>query len=369
MSRFKSHELSGKAFVVLALAAAASLVAAYMAVCLAIDPFNIVHAAGPARYASNEERLSKWAIARSPAYDSYVAGSSASRAFDLAALNREFGAHFAHLTLSGGTSYEQLDLLKLLSDRRRKVLVLDVLFNQYAGHDHAPEYGDYPSYLYDGHPTHALRVYLTCNPFLLRELYYAYWMNWRGINKVPVQDRMTADGFLNLEPLRGWEAGRARREIAAVRQLTRSRMQLHTENFQSIMDVAAPRFEHVFLYFPPMHAEALRWRLVEGTPEDREVYCAWKQRIIAIASRYPRVVLIDYQTINATTQRDDNFWDYAHVRAPVYRMILDDFSSWMRLGRLAHSDFGQVADVRYAASLTPDALFYPRTPAGQGQAL
>jgi hypothetical protein len=354
-------------FVISALASAAGLIAAYVAVCLALDPFNIVHTAGPARYASNEERFSKRAIALNPAYDSYFAGSSTSRAFPIADFDREFGARFAHLTLSGGTSYEQLNLLKQLPDRRLKYLVLDLLFNEYAGNDHAPEYSDYPSSLYDGHPGHAVLVYLTCNPFLLKELYYAYWMNVQGINKVPVQDRMTPDGFINLEPERGWDASRARDEIAAVRKLTRVRMQLHTENFQSLMDIAAPRFQTIFLYFPPLHAEAMRWRLVEGTEEDRRTYCAWKRRIIAMAARYPQAVLIDYETINPVTERDDNFWDYSHVRAPVYRMLLEDFSSWVRRGRLAHPDFGQVADAAYAASLTPGSLFYPRMPTGKAR--
>ena len=112
MSTSKPVPLSGKSFVISALAAAGVLVASYLALCLAIDPFNIVHPAGPARYASNEERLSKRAIALNPAYDSYFAGSSTSRAFQIADFNREFGARFAHLTLSGGTSFEQLNLLR-----------------------------------------------------------------------------------------------------------------------------------------------------------------------------------------------------------------------------------------------------------------
>ena len=96
-----------------------------------------------------------------------------------------------------------------------------------------------------------------------------------------------------------------------------------------------------------------------GPPENLKNYLAWKKEVIAMASHYPQVVLIDYQTVNPYTVRNENYFDFTHFRANLRQMILEDFTSWVHEGRLAHPDFGQVADGDYGRRLSPQSLFFP----------
>ena len=351
--------MSCKTFVWSAFGLTTLLIAAYLSLCCAIDPFNLYHPISSLRYISTEQRLARPAVARSPNYDSYFVGSSMIQEFVPADFNKALGARFAHLTLSAASSYEDLNLLKLLAPRRYKYLVMEVYFQSFTPNLHATYYPDYPAYLYDDNPYNDIEAYLTCNPFMLGELYRAYFRNFRGIDKDPHGYRPTPDGYYSWESQKRWDAQSVRAEIASIWQYRHGKTQFSTENFRAILETAAPRFEHVLLYFPPVHAEALRVHFIAGPPENMTNYLAWKKDAIAMASAYPQVVFIDYQTINPYTLRDENYFDFNHYRANLRQMILDDFASWLKRHRLAHGDFGQLADRAYGQRLSPQSLFFP----------
>src|SRR5262245_16545288 len=101
-------------------------VLAYWGIGAIIAAFNLYNRIEPNRYLPTEQRLAKRAILRNPIYDSYFVGGSMSELFSIPEFNKAFGAHFAQMTLSGGTSYEQLNILRQLPKRPFKFLVLEV---------------------------------------------------------------------------------------------------------------------------------------------------------------------------------------------------------------------------------------------------
>jgi hypothetical protein len=359
--------MSNKRFIGWALGIAAVLFGSYLSVCVVIDPFNLFHPISPDRYVSNEERLSKWAIAHSPEFDSYFIGGSMNQEFLIPEFNRIFGAHFANLSLNGATSYEELNMLKQIPPKHLKVLVLDVFYMAYMAESNAPKYPDYPYYLYDTQRHNYFEAYLVFNSFLLRELYYAYCRNFRGVYKIEQYFRMSPDGYCHQEPKTSWDPKMADEHINTVHVVRDWRVNLHPENFQAMLDLAAPRFEHILVYFPPIHAEALRVRLLGAPGDALQNYIVWKKRMIAIAARYPQVVLVDYQTINPYTIRNDYYWDFHHYRLKIYELIKEDFVSLMQFHRLAHPDFGQIADPSYGESFSPASFYFPRDFSGMGR--
>jgi hypothetical protein len=279
--------------------------------------------------------------------------------FSAADFNRAFDAKFGNLTFGSATSFEQLNMLKQLPPKPFNYLMMEVYFDAYREDTRATHYPDYPRYLYDKNPYNDIEAYLFCNGFLLKELYRAYFWNFRGIDKDPHGYRPTADGYYSWEAQKQWDAKSAHDHIALVWKYHNGQMKFSAENFRKILETAAPRFDHILLFFAPVHAESLRAHFIVGPAENQKNYLAWKKEMIAIASLYPQVVLIDYQTVNPYTTRDENYFDFNHYRATLRRMILDDFVSWIYHHRLAHADFGQLADRAYGQRLSPQSLFFP----------
>jgi hypothetical protein len=359
--------MSDRAFLGSAFGLAAVSIGSYLSLCLVIDPFNLYHAITPQRYISGEERLAKWAVAHSPEHDSYFIGGSMSEELSIADFNRAFDAHFACLTLSGGTSYEQLNMLKQLPPGRSKVLVLDAYYVAYMAESNEPRYPAYPHYLYDNRNHHRWEAYLMLNPFMLRELVQAWHKNFRGVDIVPEYIRVTHDGYMLRDASLKWRnAPPTKDKIYIVRTLPRVELKLYPDNIEAIMALAASRFDQIYVYFPPVHAESLRVRLLNDPGGNLRSYLLWKKRVIDAVARVPQAVLIDYQTINRYTVNDENYWDFNHFRANVNRMIYDDFVSWRKTGRLAHPDFGQIADAGYGRNLSAGSFFFPRDPSVKG---
>jgi hypothetical protein len=355
----KDTQVSFAAFMGWPLGLAAVFLALYVGACVVIDPFNLYHAISPARYISTDPLFSKRAIARSPMHDSFFAGCSMNEEFSTADFNRIFDAKFGNLTFGAATSFEQLNMLKQLPSKHFKYLMMELYFDSYTEDTRATHYQGYPLYLYDENPYNDIEAYLFCNAFLLKELYRAYYWNFRGIDKDPGGVRVNVDGFFSWEALKHWDAGSVRETISRAWTLQGKPLRLSSGNFRAILEFAAPRFEHILLYFPPVHADLLRAPLGGSAEENLKNYTNWKKQMIKIAARHPNVLLIDYQTINAYTVRDENYWYANHFRANLRQMILDDFASWIHHHRMVHTDFGQLADRAYGQRLSSQSLYFP----------
>ncbi len=346
--------MSCKTFVKSAFELTFFLIVVYVVVCLVIDPFNLIHAIRPKRYVSTEQRYARQAVARSRAFNSFILGASMTQEFKIPHFNQALHARFAHLTLPAASSYEELNMLRQLPPRRYRYLFMDLYFNAFTEDLKATYYPNYPSFLYDNPRYNDVLAYLQCNPWILRELYLAYYKNILGVDKNPRGRHGSADGYDSLESGKRWERKKVRQDIRAIWAHQHQRLAFSTANFKAILETAAPRFDRLLFYFPPVHAESLRAHFIDGPPENLQAYLRWKKEMIAMAASYPNVVLLDYQTINPYTLEDENYFDFNHFRAPIRQMILDDVVSWLDHRRLAHPDFGAVATPAYGNRLRPD---------------
>lgn len=351
MRAIKNPVLAPRSFVLFSLCAGALAIILYVGVCVHIDPFNLFHVIGPGRYVSIEGRFSKPAIARAAAYDSYVAGCSISEEFGQEDSNRLLGVRFGNLTMGGATSREQLNILRVLPSKKYKVLLMEVFYENY-GADPEDVKPGFPGVLYDGNRFNDIQIYFQFNLWLLKELYHAFIWNHRGADPNKEWHRLGADGYFGWESLKTWDATTVRRYLFHSIVFRENRLALSTVNFQSLLATEGKRFEHVLLYFPPLHADALEAQFAQSRWDNQKTYIQWKRDVIRIAAQYPNVILIDYQTLHPYARRDENFWTYNHFRSHLREMILEDFVSYLRTGRLAHPDFGHVADAAYGDRLS-----------------
>jgi hypothetical protein len=297
---------------------------------------------------SEEQRLSKKAILYNPVYDSFFVGGSMSEMFVVREFNAAFNSHFAQMTLSGATSFEELNIIKCLPKSRYKFLVMELYFASHTDNTHATRYANYPAFLYDQTPFNDVQVYFLINRFMVRELWQAFFYNIFGIEKRGPAARPLFDGSFPWETNRTWNEEEVRKKIKTVQDYTTTEeLKYSTTNFKEMMEVAAPKFEKLFLFFPPVNVASLNARFVGKHPKNLQNYLNWKADVIGIADQYKNVILIDYQTINRYTEDIHNYWDYNHFRSNLDDMILDDFESVEATGRLRHDHFGHLADEYY----------------------
>ena len=88
----------------------------YAFVCV-VDPWGVLPLSPqlPRVPVSTNARFSFPALARSPAFDSVVIGTSTSRLLRPVVLNGEFGGHFANLAMNSATAWEQTRMLALFA--------------------------------------------------------------------------------------------------------------------------------------------------------------------------------------------------------------------------------------------------------------
>lgn len=138
---------------------------------LVIDPWNVLPLSPPLPRVpiSTNARFSFPALARSPAFDSLVLGTSTARLLRPAQLNLAFGGHFANLAMNSATAWEQMQLLQLfLRTHPTPKTILIGLDGEYCG-DTAPETTPrpFPRWMYQGSPWAGYQHMLT--PYAVQE--------------------------------------------------------------------------------------------------------------------------------------------------------------------------------------------------------
>jgi len=365
MSTFESlptRNLAFKRFLIHCLTGVAVFMTISLIFCAMIDPFNFYHSTEKEnRYTSPDQRFSRPAILQAPQYDSYILGGSMSQLFPIPELNNILGGNFAHLTFSGATSFELRNALHALPRHQYKSLLLEIYFASFTDNTQAIRYASYPEYLYDRNRWNDIRAYMYLDAFMIQELYRAISYNYLGADKRPSDERSESNGFFNWEKGRTWEETSARQRIDAAYELVTTHEQKYsTENFRQILK-DLPKFQQVFVYFPPISAVSLKSRTLRGHPNNLPNYLAWKREIMELALTQPNVVLIDYQTINRHTSDIQNYWDYNHFRSRFHRMIMEDIQSIQHHGRLKHAHFGRIVSSGDPRSLTLEFQSQMRT--------
>ena len=301
---------------------AAACLATIYAFVVTVDPWDVLPLSPPLPRVpiSSNARYSFPALARSPAFDSVVLGTSSARLLRPDELNPGFGARFANLSMNSATAYEQsrmLDLFRRWHRAPRAVIVaIDQAWCSFAVQRFTPR--PFPEWMYDGNPWAGYREMLT--PFAVQEAWNQA-MVMAGLKR----RRYGLDGYTSFVPPDA-QYDPARRDRAFERwpPLDTAPAPKDAEPvFPALplldeMLADLPPSTRKVLYVTPYHLEH------QGAPGS-VVAWGWarcKEAVAAIARRRGADAL-DFQIPSAITRDRDNFWDPVHYRQSIATRITE----------------------------------------------
>ena len=293
---------------------------------LLVDPYGTVWFSPPLARApvDSNQRFSYPAIARDPAYDSAVIGTSTTRMLRPDLLEEAFGGKFANLSLNSGTAYEQRMLLDLFArhhDPIKTVVVgIDIIWcerqDEYERFTPRP----FPPWMYDEDRWNDL-----LHLFNLRALEQTgKEIGWL----LDLHDSaFDANGFraflppreeYDLETARGHIYGKGPREPAApvvppvsVPDEERQAWVYATHAELAAMLKGLPAATTKILMLVPYHHRALP---VPGSLAASE-WGECRRRLVDIAGGFENVHVVDFMFRSDIAMRDENYWDVLHYGA------------------------------------------------------
>lgn len=311
---------------------------------LVLDPYMDVPFAPPLPRApvSTNQRFAYPALARLPAYDSAVIGTSTMRLLDPEQLDARLGGRFVNLAMNSATPYEQARLLEVFL-RHHPAPRLVVLGNDGSWCNRDPEAGNYtfrafPEWMYDDAPWNDL-LYLFNDKALEDAVRMLELL--RGVR----EPKYRLDGY------RDFTRDFGRYDAAAVKKRLYAERRARDASSDTEPSLSRPDWQYpwlprlhtllksipattpVVLVYPPVHRHYLE-NMASNIAE-----C--KGRSAALLADLPNLRALDYMQVSALTRVDDNFWDAVHTTAPVARLIETDLKALLA-GQTPPSGYAQV---------------------------
>ncbi len=331
----KSAAATWRGFLCWALASALALGLAVYTFILVLDPYQNVpfSPALPRAPVSQNQRFAYPALARDPAFDSAVVGTSTMRLLDPAVLDVALGARFVNLAMNSATAYEQRQMLDLFLRHhpRAKYLVvgLDDSWCKVAVDADRYTFRDFPEWMFDESRWNDL-LYLFNDKALenavrMLELvtgerepkygpdgFYDFTRDFGRYDPAAVRARLVPAGSVpapatpvDLAPSQS-HPGRRFANLTHLRPLLQR----------------VPEGTRVALVFPPFHL-AYASRAAES-------YAECKGRIVALARGFPHIHVMDYLIDSPVTRADGNYWDPLHTTREVAGTIAKDLGRELR---------------------------------------
>lgn len=294
---------------------------------LVVDPYQVVPFAPalPRAPISTNQRFSYPAIARSPAFDSAVIGTSTMRLLDPARLDAGSAARFANLAMNSATAYEQGRLLELFMRHHPKAYAV-VIGNDGTWCNRRPDVPQYtfrafPEWMFDDEPWNDL-LYLFNDKALEDAVRMAEYLAGRR------EAKYRPDGYRDFTLDFG-----PRDPRAAHKRLVKARPR------PAERGDAAPRLEHPTWQFPLLEQLAAR---INALPPNTRVVLVYppvydrylqtmavsmgecKARAASLLAWRPGLVTLDYMRPTPLTRSEENFWDAVHTTADVARTLEAD---------------------------------------------
>ncbi|MGE0483632.1 MAG: hypothetical protein AB7Q81_05805 [Gammaproteobacteria bacterium] len=300
---------------------------------LILDPYQNVPfspALDRAPIATNQ-RFSYPAIARDPAFDSVVIGTSTSRLIDPSALGAATGARFANLAMNSATAYEQRRIYDLFlrhhPSPRFLVLGVDETWCNRAAEMERYTFRDFPEWMYDASRWNDV-AYLFNDKALEDAVRMAELLLGQR------EAKYRRDGYRDFtRDLPAWEA----RAVAArlhggatdeIPPLAMAPARAHPgwtyprlNELRALLDATATA-TRILLVMPPLHARYLAARA--------ESLAECKGRLGAMASVRPNLSVLDYMAVSALTSDDRNYFDPVHFTRAVSAMVESDIGAVLR---------------------------------------
>lgn len=321
----KNTKTSWKSFWFLFAASFGLMYVGYSLFVFILNPYNIFpHNLTPTTLnMAQNQRFSYPAIARNPAYNSLVIGTSTSRLFQPAILDEGLERSFAILSMNSATAYEQYKIAEHFINHHDRVqdLIVGVdiswcdMNKPYAQYTSRP----FPEWMYDSSPWNDLT-----NHYSLRTLEVSLKKAAAMIGlKAPLyqangyENFLVDDSLYDLEKVRYSLYGQAqpKQKAPLIPSQTLSKDARAALSFPafpyltSLLEVI-PAHTRVSFIFVPYHHYTLPAKGSTAASQWQEC----KNRFTQIAQNRPNSVVIDFMKPSWFTLEDTHYWDPLHYR-------------------------------------------------------
>ena len=297
----------------------------------AVDPWGALPIHAPIRRwpVDGNARYAFPALARDPAFDSAVFGTSTSRLLRPATLDALFGGRFENLAMNAATAWEQAQLMAVFTRAHpaaRAVLVgLDVEWCGTGDEQRRLTERAFPAWMYGDD----------------RWAGYAHLLNLDAVQKAAQAfaefsglkpQVYGADGYTSFTPPdETYDAARAAAHLrewstfvpAGRRDGPPEGWRLPALELLAERLAALPAGTRKVLFFVPYS------RAVLPKPGEDAVAAVWaecKRRVATLAARVPGAVAVDFMRRSVVTGDDENYWDGLHYRQPIAERIVRDLA-------------------------------------------
>jgi hypothetical protein len=289
-----------------------------------VDPWGVLPLSPPLKRVpiSTNARFSFPALARSPAFDSVILGTSTSRMLRPAVLDGSFGAHFANLAMNSATAWEQSRVLALFtrSHPAPKIVMVGLDAAWCIRVPPRTSGRPFPAWMYEGSPWRGYSE--MANLYAVQEA-----ANQFAVLVGLKRRRYGLDGYTSFLP------DDSRYDPARV---AATFAQWGDAPNEAAVPVALPALKLLadgLAALPPATRKLLVFMPSEigqhGVPgSDAAVLLAGcKQAVSDIATATPGTVVVDFQIDSPITRSRDNYWDPLHYRIAVADRLMQDIAA------------------------------------------
>jgi hypothetical protein len=287
-----------------------------------VDPWGVLPLSPPLPRVpiSTNARFSFPALARSPAFDSAIFGTSTTRLLRPAVLNGMFGARFVNLAMNSATAWEESQMLALFT-RTHPAARMIVIGLDAAWCNETPQRGTgrpFPDWMYGGSPWRGYREIATL--YAVQEA-----ANQFAVVTGMKRRRYGLDGYTDFLPDdRAYDPARVAARFAqwgpapnipAGKGHVFPALPMLAERL-----AALPAGTRKLLFFTPSHVS------LQGEPgsDVAALNAACKRDVARIASSVPGTTVVDFLIPSPITRVRDNYWDPLHYRVPIANRIMRD---------------------------------------------
>jgi hypothetical protein len=289
-----------------------------------VDPWGVLPLSLPAHRApiSTNARFSFPALARNPAFDSLIIGTSTSRMLRPAVLDGPFGAHFANLAMNSASPFEQMKMLALFARTHAAPNTVIVGIDAaWCERQPPPDLArPFPPWMYDGSPW---RGYANiANLYAVQEA-----ANQFAVLIGRKRRRYGLDGYTSFLPDDSrYDRARVDAIFAAWGGDVPNRPPV------PVILPALPKLAGGLAALPPATRKLLMFTPSDlgqhGPPgSDAAVLLAGcKAAVTDIARHIPGSTVVDFQIDSPITRDRNNFWDPLHYRIGIADRIMHDLA-------------------------------------------
>lgn len=296
-----------------------------------VDPYQNLPFSPPLERApaASNQRYAYPAIARDPAFDSLIVGTSTMRLLPPERLNAALGGRFANLSMNSATAYEQMRIGQLFAhhhrDARYLIVGIDIVWCEDVEAPEKYTFRRFPEWMYDGSSWNDVPSMLEFKTFEIVGRQAGYLLGLR-------EARYGRDGYRSFLPPRteynlakarqniyGNPKGRPQRPPERAAEPAEPEPVFGSHDHLKSLLKAFPEETRKLLVFVPYHA----YRQPKAGTRAAQMWNACRDRIVEIAGQFKNTTVLDFMIESPLTSRDENYWDPLHYSNEVAGRLAD----------------------------------------------